>query len=186
LLLPLFIVIGILIKADSSGPVFYKQQRVGLNFIPFFIYKFRTMVQDADKKGSQITAGGDVRVTRIGRILRKTKVDELPQLINVLKGEMSFVGPRPEVEEYVILFKDDYNDILKIRPGITDISSITYRDEEGVLRDRGNAEEYYKTVLLPKKIMLAKEYIMKSSTVYDIKLLMRTVIRIFLPVKNTE
>ncbi len=181
LFFPLFIGIAILVKIDSFGPVFYRQRRIGKNFSPFFIYKFRSMVQDADKKGLQITAGGDSRVTRVGKILRKTKIDELPQLINVLKGDMSFVGPRPEVEKYVDFYHKEYESILRVRPGITDISSIVFRDEEGVLAAQDNPEEYYKNVLLPKKMELAREYIKKTSFFYDIKLIIETLIRIVIP-----
>ena len=181
ILLPLFTVVAILIKLDSQGPVFFRQQRIGKNFRPFRIYKFRTMTTDAPKKGPQITVGGDKRVTCIGRILRKYKIDELPQLINVLKGDMSLVGPRPEVEKYVELYKEDYKHILQIRPGITDISSITYRDEEGVLMGRKDPEAYYRHVLLPEKIRLAREYIDRASFFYDLLLIFRTVHRIFYP-----
>lgn len=181
ILLPLFVVIAILIKLDSVGPVFFRQERMGKNFKPFFIYKFRTMVKDADRKGGQITVSGDNRVTRFGRILRKTKLDELPQLINVLKGEMSLVGPRPEVRKYVEIYKNDYKEILKIRPGITDFASIVYRDEESVLKDKENPEEYYKNILLPKKIELAKEYIKIYSFSSDLKLIFLTIIKILFP-----
>jgi len=181
LLLPLFILAAIFIKIDSSGSVFFKQERIGLNFGPFTIYKFRTMVKGAQAKGFQITAGGDPRVTRVGKILRKTKFDELPQLINVLKGEMSLVGPRPEVKQYVDLFREDYKDILKIRPGITDLSSITFREEEQVLKNQIDPECYYKTTLLPEKIRLAKEYKGNSSFLYDLKLIFKTLRVIALP-----
>ncbi len=139
------------------------------------------MVKDAHKKGGQITVSGDNRVTRVGRILRKTKLDELPQLINVLKGEMSFVGPRPEVRKYVEFYKNDYKEILKIKPGITDFASIVYRDEETVLKDKENPEEYYKNTLLPKKIELAKEYIKNYSFSSDLKLIFFTIIKILFP-----
>ena len=177
-MLPLFAIIAILIKIDSPGPIFYKHRRIGKNFKPFGVYKFRTMIKDADKIGPQITSGGDTRITRIGKLLRKTKIDELPQLLNVLKGEMSLVGPRPEVEKYVNLYREDYKEILKVRPGITDISSITYRDEEAVLEDKEDPEWFYKTILLPRKISLAKEYIRKSSLFYDIKLILLTLVKI--------
>ncbi len=181
ILLPLFTVVAIIIKLDSRGPVFFRQQRIGKNFRPFRIYKFRTMTTDAPEKGPEITIGGDKRVTRIGRILRKYKIDELPQLINVLKGEMSLVGPRPEVEKYVELYKEDYKHILQVRPGVTDISSITYRDEEGVLMDKKDPEAYYRQVLLPEKIRLAREYIDRASFFYDLRLIFKTVYRIFYP-----
>ena len=124
---------AVIIKMTSAGPVFFRQERVGRRFRPFRICKFRTMVQDAPRQGGQITCGDDRRITRIGRILRGTKIDELPQLINVLKGEMSLVGPRPEVPRYVEMFRADYAEILEVRPGITDLASIKYRDETAIL-----------------------------------------------------
>jgi len=181
LLQPLFIVIAIMIKVDSRGPVFFKQGRVGKNFRGFVIYKFRTMVVDAEKKGLRITSGGDDRVTRVGRILRKFKIDELPQLFNVLKGDMSLVGPRPEVEEYVKLYEKDYREILKRRPGITDVSSIIFREEEAVLKNQVDPEGYYKKILLPQKIRLAKEYIEHSSFLYDLKLILNTIHQVLCP-----
>lgn len=179
LLQPLFVVVAIMIKVDSTGPIFFRQGRVGKNFRRFMIYKFRTMVVDAEKKGLRITSGGDHRVTRAGRILRKFKIDELPQLFNVLKGDMSFVGPRPEVEEYVKLYEKDYQEILKRRPGITDVSSIIFREEEAVLKNQADPEGYYKKILLPEKIRLAKEYIAHSSFLYDLKLILNTLHKIF-------
>jgi lipopolysaccharide/colanic/teichoic acid biosynthesis glycosyltransferase len=179
LLLPLFILIAILIKIDSSGPIFFKQERIGRHFKPFFIYKFRTMIKDGDRRGLQITVGGDNRITRIGRLLRKAKLDEFPQLINVLMGEMSLVGPRPEVKMYVDLLREDYMEILKMRPGITDISSITFRHEEEVLKNQADPEWYYREVLLPEKIKLAREYVKTSSVLYDLKLIFNTLRKIF-------
>jgi lipopolysaccharide/colanic/teichoic acid biosynthesis glycosyltransferase len=181
LLQPLFVVTAILIKVDSTGPVFFRQERIGKNFRRFMIYKFRTMVVNAEKNGLRITSGGDHRVTKVGRILRKFKIDELPQLFNVLKGDMSLVGPRPEVEEYVTLYEEDYREILKRRPGITDVSSIIFREEEAVLKNQVDPEGYYKKILLPEKIRLAKEYIQKSSFLYDLKLVLNTLHRIFYP-----
>ncbi len=181
LLQPLFACIVIMIKIDSKGPVLFRQKRVGKNFKCFVIYKFRTMVVDAERKGLRITSGGDHRVTRPGRILRKLKLDELPQLVNVLKGDMSFVGPRPEVEEYVKLYEDDYREILKRRPGITDVSSILFREEETVLRNQVDPEGFYKKVLLPEKIRLAKEYLENASFSYDLKLILNTMYRIVFP-----
>jgi len=181
LLQPFFVVIAIMIKVDSTGPILFKQGRVGKNFRRFIIYKFRTMVVDAEEKGLRITSGGDRRVTRVGRTLRKFKIDELPQLFNVLKGDMSLVGPRPEVEEYVKFYERDYREILKKRPGITDVSSIIFREEEAVLENQADPEGYYKKILLPEKIRLAKEYIEKSSFLYDLKLILNTFHRIFYP-----
>jgi len=179
LVIPVLGIAALLIKLDSEGPVFFRQERVGRGFKPFLIYKFRTMVQDASKKGLPLTVGNDPRITRIGRFLRKTKVDELPQLINVLKGDMSFVGPRPEVPKYVELFRSDYEEILKIRPGITDLASIKYRDEEAVLRKSADPEEEYVARILPDKITLAKEYIEKSSFFFDVALIAKTVSKLF-------
>jgi len=181
LLQPFFIAVAILIKIDSKGPVFFRQERIGRNFRRFIIYKFRTMVVAAEKNGLRITSGGDNRVTKAGRILRKLKIDELPQLINVLKGDMSLVGPRPEVEEYVKLYEEDYMEILKSRPGITDVSSIIFREEEAVLKNQIDPEGYYKEILLPEKIRLSKEYIDHASFLYDLKLVLNTLHQIFYP-----
>jgi lipopolysaccharide/colanic/teichoic acid biosynthesis glycosyltransferase len=129
---PLLLPVALLIKLDSPGPVFFRQERMGRGFRPFRIYKFRTMVRDAPRHGGPITFGADPRITTVGRALRKTKIDELPQLINVLRGQMSFVGPRPEVRRYVELFREDYEDILRVLPGITDLASLKYRHEESM------------------------------------------------------
>ena len=171
LLAPLFVMVALLIKMDSAGPVFFVQKRVGKKFRFFDLYKFRSMVPDAAKKGGLITADNDPRVTKIGRFLRKTKVDELPQLWNVLKGDMSLAGPRPEVEKYVTAFQDDYKEILEIRPGITDVAALTYRDEEKVLEGKADLEEYYLHMILPEKIKLAKEYVRRVSLAYDSKII---------------
>ncbi len=179
LLSPIFLLAALLIKRDSQGPILFRQERMGRGFRPFFIYKLRTMVQDAPRKGGPITSDGDPRITRVGRLLRKTKIDELPQLINVLKGEMSFVGPRPEVRQYVELFRQDYDDILRIRPGITDLATMKFRDEEVVLAMSGNPEEEYLRHVLPDKIRLAKEYLMRSSFFFDLTLITKTLPKLF-------
>ena len=137
------------------------------------------MVDDAERQGASITARGDVRVTKVGNLIRKTKIDELPQLYNVLKGDMSFVGPRPEVSRYVELFKEDYIEILKIKPGITDYATIEFRDEEDVLKKYANPEEGYIKEILPRKIELYKRYISETSFSTDIKLIFKTLLRIF-------
>src|SRR3972149_8115601 len=137
------------------------------------------MVQDAPRKGGPITFGNDPRVTRVGNVLRKTKIDELPQLINVLKGEMTFVGPRPEVPKYVLLFRQDYEEILKVRPGITDLASLKYRDEATILGRSENPEEEYIGRVLPDKIKLAKEYIRRSSFLFDLSLILKTPLKLF-------
>jgi len=176
---PLFLVVGALIKWDSKGPVFFKQERIGKNFHPFRIYKFRTMVDDASKKGGTITFGNDPRVTRVGRFLRRMKIDELPQLVNVLKGDMSLVGPRPEVREYVEMFSLDYQEILKVRPGITDLASLKYADEASILGESATPEHDYVNRVLPDKISLAKEYLRRSSFMFDLSIIFRSVPKLF-------
>jgi lipopolysaccharide/colanic/teichoic acid biosynthesis glycosyltransferase len=173
----MFIIAAILIKLDSKGPVFFRQERVGKNFKSFKMYKFRTMKNDAGGNGPMITVGGDSRITRIGRFLRKHKIDELPQLFNVLKGEMSFVGPRPEVKEYVHLYKSDYKKLLSIRPGITDQASIQYSDEESHLSLSENWEEEYTKKILPEKINLSLRYIENHTIITDLKLIVKTIFR---------
>jgi lipopolysaccharide/colanic/teichoic acid biosynthesis glycosyltransferase len=173
-LCPLFLILAIAIPWDSRGPVFFRQQRMGRGFRPFGIVKFRTMVVDAPKLGRQITAGEDPRITRVGRFLRKWKLDELPQLINVVKGEMSLVGPRPEVPRYVEMFREDYACVLTVRPGITDPASLKYRDEAEVLAASDDPEETYVKRILPDKIALAKQYVARASLLYDIGLIWRT------------
>lgn len=173
-LAPLLLLVALLIKLDSPGPVFFRQERIGRGFRPFRIFKFRTMVRDAPRQGGPITFGADPRVTTVGRVLRKTKIDELPQLINVLRGQMSFVGPRPEVRRYVELFREDYEDILRVLPGITDLASLKYRHEAEVLGHCANPEETYARQILPEKIKLAKEYVRQSSLCFDITLILRT------------
>lgn len=175
---PLFLLVAVVIKGEGKGPVFFRQERVGKDFRPFRILKFRTMREDADGKGPQITVGGDDRVTGIGRILRKTKIDEFPQLFNVLKGEMSFVGPRPEVSRYVELFRSDYEKLLKVRPGITDPASIAFSDEENVLASSPDWEKEYTGKILPEKIRLALTYVDNHDMALDVKLILRTVFRI--------
>jgi lipopolysaccharide/colanic/teichoic acid biosynthesis glycosyltransferase len=178
-LLPLLLVVAVLIKLDSRGPIFFKQKRIGMQFRPFQILKFRTMTQNSNVGGRSITVGDDPRITRVGWFLRKAKIDELPQLINVLRGEMTFVGPRPEVPQYVELFRQDYEEILKMRPGITDLASIKYRDEAALLGQSQNPEEEYVTRVLPDKINLGKEYIRRSSVFFDLTVIFKTFLRLF-------
>lgn len=175
ILLPLFAVISILVKLDSRGPIFFRQERIGKEFRPFKIYKFRTMVMDAENNGPQITVGGNSRVTKIGKLLRKYKIDELPQLINILKGEMSLVGPRPEVKKYVELFKLDYEKLLKIRPGVTDPASIRYSKEESILSSSKNWEEDYAKKLLPEKIKISSQYVDNHNFLNDLYLILKTI-----------
>ena len=169
-----FLIIAVIIKATSKGPVCFRQVRVGKNGKEFRIFKFRTMVVDAEKKGMQITVGADSRITGIGKFLRKTKIDELPQLINVLIGQMSFVGPRPEVPKYVAMYSDYQRNILKIKPGITELASIVYRDENDVLAKSEDPEATYINEIVPKKIELNMEYMQKMGFWYDIKLIFMT------------
>ena len=176
---PLMLILAVLIKCDSQGPVFFKQKRIGKNFRAFLIYKFRTMKENAELCGPVITIGADPRITRVGRFLRKTKIDELPQLINVLKGEMSLVGPRPELPRFVGLFRSEYAEILTVRPGITDLASLKYHDEAKLMSLFINPEEEYVRSILPDKIRLAKEYIDRSSMLFDLSLMLRTLPKLF-------
>jgi lipopolysaccharide/colanic/teichoic acid biosynthesis glycosyltransferase len=176
LLSPVLLVVALLIKIDSPGPVFFLQERVGRRFRPFHIYKFRTMEPEAPRLGKLITVGEDPRITRIGRVLRLTKIDELPQLLNVLKGDMSLVGPRPEVRQYVELFRPDYEEILQVSPGITDLASLRYRRESEILGQAENPEERYVREILPEKIRLAKEYLHRSSFWFDAGLIVQTLV----------
>ena len=179
LLSPFLAIIAALIRIDSPGPVFFRQERIGQGLRTFSIYKFRTMVVDASKLGGPLTIGDDPRITRVGRILRKSKIDELPQLINVLRGEMTLVGPRPEVQKYVNLFRRDYEEILRVRPGITDLASLKYRDESPLLAVTDPEQEYIKSIL-PDKIALAKQYVRQSSFFFDLSLILKTVARILI------
>ena len=168
-------VIAVLIRKDSEGPVFYRQVRIGRGGKPFRIFKFRSMVTDADKKGLAITVGRDSRITRVGAILRKTKLDELAQLLNVLAGQMSFVGPRPEVERYVRLYTPYQRQVLLVRPGITDYASIAYRNENDLLAGAEDPEKTYIEQIMPDKIELNMKYLREISPLADIRLILKTV-----------
>jgi lipopolysaccharide/colanic/teichoic acid biosynthesis glycosyltransferase len=174
---PLLLAAAIAVKLDSRGPLLFRQQRMGRNFRPFWIYKFRTMVVDAERQG-QLTAGADPRVTRVGRWLRQSKLDELPQLFNVLRGDMSLVGPRPEVPKYVELFRDEYRVVLSVRPGLTDPASIKYRDEGALLAGSPDPERQYVERILPDKLALASDYIRRANVLTDLGVMFRTVLRI--------
>lgn len=175
---PILIIISILIKVTSEGPVLFKQKRVGRYGKEFNILKFRTMVVNAEKLGNQITVGKDSRITKVGAVLRKYKLDELPQLINVIRGDMSLVGPRPEVPKYVNLYNDEQRKVLDVRPGITDYASIEYRDENSILGKVDNPEEYYINVIMPHKINLNMKYIKKNNVLIDIKIILKTIFNI--------
>ena len=174
LIAPLCVLIAALIKLDSRGPILFKQERMGKDFRPFLIYKFRTM-HEMPYKTRLLTVGADPRITRVGKFLRAIKIDELPQLFNILKGDMSVVGPRPEVPCYVEMFRDDYAQVLRVRPGLTDLASLKYSDEASILGRSENPENEYVTRLLPDKIRLGKEYIERSSFLFDLRLILETV-----------
>ncbi len=174
---PFLIIIAILIKLDSKGSVFFKQTRITKDSKEFQIYKFRTMRENTEGN-KQITVGNDNRITKIGSFLRKTKLDELPQFINILKGEMSFVGPRPEVPKYVALYTDEQKEILKIRAGITDYASIYFSNESEILGEQENPEEFYIKKIMPYKIELNKKYLKEIGIITDIKLIFLTIFKI--------
>lgn len=171
---PLFLIVAIWIKLDSPGPIFYRQVRVGRYNKDFRIFKFRSMRIGSDK-GSLVTIGGrDPRITRSGHFIRKFKIDELPQLINVLVGDMSLVGPRPEVRHYVNYWTEEQMHVLDVRPGITDPASIKFRNENELLAQAEDPEKYYIEVIMQEKIKLYLDYVKKNSLWYDIKLIFQT------------
>ncbi|NJD57124.1 MAG: sugar transferase [Nitrospirae bacterium] len=177
LLAPVFLGAAILVKLDSKGPVFFKHARIGKDFRPFRVYKFRTMHEGAEQHGASVTVGSDARITKLGRLLRRTKIDELPQLLNVLKGDMSLVGPRPEVKKYVDLYEQEYRKLLTLRPGITDPASLRYSEEEKVLALSPDWEEDYRTRILPDKIRLSLQYVEDHSLGTDLSLILRTIMK---------
>ncbi len=178
LLSPLLLIAAVAVKLDSPGPVLFIQQRMGRGFHPFGIFKFRTMVSDAHKRGGQITFGADPRITRVGHYLRQTKLDELPQLGNVLLGHMSLVGPRPEVPRYVEMYRDDYAYVLSVRPGITDLASLKYRDEAEQLATSADPAKEYAERILPDKIALGRAYINGASFWGDLGIICKTLVRV--------
>lgn len=175
LLSPLFLLLAVWIKLDSPGPVFFRQERVGLAGRLFHIHKFRSMVIDAERRGLQITVGADVRVTRVGQWLRKYKLDELPQLLDVWLGYMSLVGPRPEVPYYVECYPEDVRDlVLSVRPGITDRASIEFKDENLILGRATDPQKAYIAEILPIKLAYYIEYVNSRSFFGDIALILKT------------
>jgi lipopolysaccharide/colanic/teichoic acid biosynthesis glycosyltransferase len=176
ILLPVFTVVAILIKLTSKGSVIYKQARVGKNGKDFKVYKFRSMYVDADKKGLLTIGGKDARVTPVGAYLRKFKLDELPQLLNVVKGDMSLVGPRPEVRKYVEMYSVDQRMVLAVKPGITDYASIKYRNENVLLAVASNPEELYVKEIMPKKIELNFKFINEPSIKNYFEIILKTII----------
>ncbi len=175
LLLPLFLLITLWILSDSKGGVIYRQKRVGRYNKDFMLYKFRSMRTGADKQGLLTVGGRDQRITRSGYYLRKYKLDELPQLLNVLKGEMSLVGPRPEVRRYVELYTPEQLQVLKVRPGITDPASITYRNENILLTEAEDPEKYYIEQIMPDKLRINLLYIAKASLWSDLNIIYVTI-----------
>ena len=182
LLSPIFVLVALWIKIDSRGSIFFRQERVGFQGSLFRIHKFRTMVLDAEKKGKQITVGADSRITTVGSFLRKYKLDELPQLIDVFVGDMSLVGPRPEVPRYIDCYSDDEkHDVLSVKPGITDNASIEFRDENELLASSKDPEAAYINEVLPKKIALYRKYVRERSFFGDVAIIFKT---IFLIIKK--
>jgi lipopolysaccharide/colanic/teichoic acid biosynthesis glycosyltransferase len=173
LLSPLLLVLAVWIKLDSPGPVLYRGQRVGKDGRPFHMFKFRTMVEGAERRGPAVTYRDDPRITRAGRFLRRTKLDELPQLLNVLKGEMSLVGPRPEDPSYAAFYTPEQRQVLSVKPGITGPTQLEYRDEAFML-DGEAVDEDYVTRILPEKLNLDLEYVRTRSLMLDLKILWRT------------
>ncbi len=178
LLSPLFFIVALLIIVENGFPVFYTQKRVGKRGVEFSLLKFRTMIKDADKNGLLTVGGRDARITKVGYYLRKTKVDELPQLINVLIGDMSLVGPRPEVKKYTDLYTEKQQQVLTVKPGITDYASIQFVDENDLLGKSENPEATYIKEIMPKKLELNLKYIQESSLITDLAIIFRTIAKI--------
>lgn len=176
---PFFLLVALWIKLDSQGPVFYRQERIGLKSVPFLLFKFRTMHTGADR-GNAITVGHrDPRITRAGYYLRKFKLDELPQLINVLSGTMSLVGPRPELKKFVDLYTPEQLQVLTIKPGITDYASIQFRNENELLAGKPNPIDFYIREIMPVKLKLNLQYVEEQSLWVDLKIIFKTVFLIF-------
>ncbi len=186
LLSPLFFLGSLLAKFQSKGPVFYKSKRVGKDEVIFKMYKFRTMVVNADTLGGSLTTYRDKRITPIGRFLRWTKLDELPNLINVIKGEMSLIGPRPEAPDYVKYYTEIQKQVLLVKPGITGPSQLANRDEEEKLKGQHDAEHYYITELMPKKLALDLHYVATQSIASDIRWLLKTCWVVVFPTRRVK
>jgi lipopolysaccharide/colanic/teichoic acid biosynthesis glycosyltransferase len=178
ILSPFLILIALLVKVTSNGPIFYLQNRVGHHGAEFKLFKFRTMYTDADKKGLLTVGGRDPRITGIGYVLRKYKLDELPQLLNVLIGEMSLVGPRPEVKKYVDLYNEDQRKVLSVKPGITDYASLEYFQENELLGKSSDPEKTYIEEVMPAKLKLNLKYIHEAGLITDLRLIFKTLLRI--------
>ena len=179
LLSPFFVIMALLIKIGSPGPIFFFQERMGKGGDNFKLIKFRSMHINPAQEKKGFNPGDDARVTRLGKFIRRAKIDELPELLNVLRGNMSIIGPRPEVEKYVRAYPEDFKVILKIRPGLSDYASIKYRDEETILAGQHDPEQYYLQVILPDKLRLARSYVEDVSLLTDAGIIMRTIRSIF-------
>ena len=179
LLTPVFLMVALAIKLDSPGPIFYIGKRIGKDGMPFGIIKFRTMVDHADRMGAALTQGQDPRVTRVGRVLRKWKLDELPQMLNVLRGEMSVVGPRPEAPCYVEHYTPEQRRVLQAKPGITGLTQVRFRHEESCCSTVRDVEEEYIREIMPHKLALDLEYIENQTLLLDLKLIARTFVCLF-------
>jgi lipopolysaccharide/colanic/teichoic acid biosynthesis glycosyltransferase len=184
LLWPLILFLALLVRLDSPGPSLFPQVRVGKCFRPFRLWKLRSMTHG--NLGAEITSGREARITRVGRILRGSKLDELPQLWNVFCGDMSFVGPRPEVARFVEQFRADYEEVLRVRPGITDPASIRYRHEAELLGAASDPIRHYTDVILPDKIKISKEYVRSQSFSKDVVLIFQTLAAVFRPKEPTS
>ncbi|WP_298555641.1 sugar transferase [uncultured Algibacter sp.] len=178
LLFPILLLIAILIKIDSKGPVLFIQERVGKNNKDFNIYKFRTMRVLSDKKGLLTLGNNDSRITRIGFFLRRFKIDEFPQLINIIKGDMSFVGPRPELRYYVNFYNEEDMLIFKVRPGITGLASLKYRNEVELLKAAKDPETFFINTIIPDKLKYNKDYIKRKNFFFDLKLIGLTIVKV--------
>ncbi len=186
LLSPLFLIIGIVVWVEDNGPVFFRQTRIGKQGKTFRLYKFRSMSPPKTITEGSFTPGDFSRVTSVGRFIRKTKLDELPQLINVLKGDMSLVGPRPEVEKWVSAFPERWKIVHTVKPGITDIASLKFRNEESILAASDNPENLYRNVILPRKLDYCEEYVRHHSFAGDLLIIIKTLASIPIPKNESE
>lgn len=177
---PVMLFIAVRLKIDDGGPVFYRGRRVGRHGVPFFMLKFRTMVIDAERRGGPSTAADDPRITGVGLLLRRYKLDELPQLVNVVRGDMSFVGPRPEVEKYVAMFTEEERAILTVRPGITDWASLWNSDEGALLAGSSDPERTYLEIIRPHKVRLQLAYVRRQSFTTDLRIIAETIAAVVL------
>jgi lipopolysaccharide/colanic/teichoic acid biosynthesis glycosyltransferase len=183
--MPIGLVLAILILVESKGGVFFKQVRIGKNGTPFYLFKFRSMFIDAESMGKITIGSKDPRITRVGFYIRRYKLDEFPQFINVIRGEMSIVGPRPEVKEYVDLYSEEQRKILAVKPGITDYASLTYFHENEILAKSENPQQTYIQEVMPEKIRLNEKYLANPTLLQDISIIRKTVVKMFFSRKNS-